>query len=303
MHQRDMVHLDLRPANIFLTCSASYQTQPMELYDPQRIALPLPPVFTSSSTTTTAAATTTEPMSIFSSIQNALPLGYTGNSSSNNNNNDNGSNNGTTVAAPTFEHTSTASVRRAVEHLLVQRKYVMKLGDFGHCCMRQDRHLIQEGETRYCARELINLEDLKELDPAAADMFSLGASVYELCLGRPLGSDGEAGMHEWHNLRDGRLDDDLCSRYSPQLVSVLTQLLHPDPMKRPQAVDLVEEILPQTYVGFCFDAIFNTADGHKRSNTSDNASNSSNNSQDELRQVLRENADLRQQLQQSKQHV
>eukprot|EP00601_Ochromonadales_sp_CCMP2298_P005185 CAMPEP_0173207800 /NCGR_PEP_ID=MMETSP1141-20130122/22138_1 /TAXON_ID=483371 /ORGANISM="non described non described, Strain CCMP2298" /LENGTH=99 /DNA_ID=CAMNT_0014134133 /DNA_START=22 /DNA_END=318 /DNA_ORIENTATION=+ len=38
MHQRHMAHLDLRPANVFLTCSPHYQSQPMDARDPQRIA-------------------------------------------------------------------------------------------------------------------------------------------------------------------------------------------------------------------------------------------------------------------------
>jgi hypothetical protein len=58
----------------------------------------------------------------------------------------------------------------------------------------------QEGQTRYCPRELINLEE-EYLDATKADVFSLGASVYELCLGRFLGAEGEEGIAEWHSIR------------------------------------------------------------------------------------------------------
>lgn len=58
----------------------------------------------------------------------------------------------------------------------------------------------QEGQTRYCARELINMEE-ESLDCTKSDVFSLGASVYELCLGRFLGADGEEGIAEWHRIR------------------------------------------------------------------------------------------------------
>ena len=40
---------------------------------------------------------------------------------------------------------------------------------------------------RYCSLELIVSDDGQPLDLRLADMFSLGASVYELCLGRELG--------------------------------------------------------------------------------------------------------------------
>lgn len=74
----------------------------------------------------------------------------------------------------------------------------LKLGDLGHCCLFGDTKNMNEGESRYCARELINEDG--NLDLAKADMFSLGASVYELLLGRPLGSGGD-GSSEWHNIR------------------------------------------------------------------------------------------------------
>jgi wee1-like protein kinase len=63
-----------------------------------------------------------------------------------------------------------------------------------------ERGSLDEGENRYCPRELIN-SDADSLDLTKADMFSLGASVYELCLGRFLGSSGEEEMVEWHSIR------------------------------------------------------------------------------------------------------
>jgi hypothetical protein len=86
-------------------------------------------------------------------------------------------------------------------------------------------------------------------------MFSLGASVYELCLGRFLGAEGEAGMLEWHRIRDGRLDPSLAQLYSPALVLTLTQLLHPSPAQRPTAEELVRE-LPIRYRGANAGTIF-----------------------------------------------
>jgi len=70
--------------------------------------------------------------------------------------------------------------RVPVERLLLMRRYVMKLGDFGHCCRYDERHVVEEGERRYCARELM---EGGMVDLYKADIFSLGALVYELCLG------------------------------------------------------------------------------------------------------------------------
>jgi serine/threonine protein kinase len=66
-----------------------------------------------------------------------------------------------------------------------------------HCILL---NYAQEGQTRYCARELINSEE-EFVDVTRCDVFSLGASVYELCLGRFLGAEGEEGSAEWHAIR------------------------------------------------------------------------------------------------------
>ena len=99
------------------------------------------------------------------------------------------------------------------------------------------------------------------LDLRAADMFSLGATVYELCLGRELGSGGSGssssssssssshvnfgdrgvddGLVEWHAVRDGHFDESqFVSKYSLELVKVVRELMDVNPMKRPTAAAL-----------------------------------------------------------------
>jgi hypothetical protein len=77
------------------------------------------------------------------------------------------------------------------------------LGDLGHCCRAETWTGYQEeGDTRYCAAELI-MEDRPDL--AQTDVFSLGASVYELCTGTPL-HDGGDGTSNWRDIRSGRLE-------------------------------------------------------------------------------------------------
>ncbi len=88
---------------------------------------------------------------------------------------------------------------------IVQRilsgEYLLKLGDFGHCSLIEDgsRDIIIEGEIKYCAKELIC--GSSPFDLTKADVFSLGASLYELCLGKSLASSGEHASEDWHALR------------------------------------------------------------------------------------------------------
>jgi hypothetical protein len=70
----------------------------------------------------------------------------------------------------------------------------------------------EEGDSRYMAREL--LDTVKCEDLPRCDVFSLGATMYEVCLvDRRLPSNGD----EWHSIRDGTL----------QVMPVLTLLCGP----------------------------------------------------------------------------
>ena len=74
-----------------------------------------------------------------------------------------------------------------------------KLADFGNAS-RYDSPSMNtvEGDNRYLSRELLegNACDLR-----AGDIFALGASIYELALGRALPGQGQ----EWQRIRDGDL--------------------------------------------------------------------------------------------------
>lgn len=75
---------------------------------------------------------------------------------------------------------------------------VYKLGDFG-CATLLDKSLpIDEGDARYMPQEILN-ENYDDLDKV--DIFSLGASMYELIKGSPLQESGP----QFLSLRDGKL--------------------------------------------------------------------------------------------------
>ena len=115
---------------------------------------------------------------------------------------------------------------------------VLRLGDLGQCC-RLDEPLLNEGESRYLPREVLN--ESSGLNLASIDMFSLGATVYELLLGRQLGAGGDTGAIEWHELRDGRFNLVVENRYSATLIDMLHRLMHPNPASRPTATHVFAE--------------------------------------------------------------
>ena len=102
------------------------------------------------------------------------------------------------------------------------------LGDFGMCC-RLDESLILEGADTYMAPELLDSNGNSALDLTKCDVFSLGATLYELCRGTRLADSGGENNAEWHALRSGRYDEALLRRISPTLAQIIRACLHPDP--------------------------------------------------------------------------
>lgn len=169
-----MVHLDLRPANIFLTCASSYHT--MDSLDPQRLvhcSLVNTSSSNSNNSTNIANGGSSGSMGtrLFSHILNAVPLQqYTQHNSNsvyntattttsnhlfsrtNTENSTSSTTNNTyttTSVLTTITSSMTASeasmydVRAQVERLLVNRDYVIKLGDLGHCCRIDEKNQFQ----------------------------------------------------------------------------------------------------------------------------------------------------------------
>ncbi|KAK9201818.1 hypothetical protein WN944_017026 [Citrus x changshan-huyou] len=108
---------------------------------------------------------------------------------------------------------------------------VYKLGDFGRATLLDKSLPIEEGDARYMPQEILN-EDYDHLDKV--DVFSLGATMYELIKGSPLPESGP----QFLNLRDGKLP--LLPGHSLQFQNFLKAMVDPDPVQRPSAKELVE---------------------------------------------------------------
>jgi len=119
---------------------------------------------------------------------------------------------------------------------IVSGEYILKLGDLGHASLLDETNFVEEGESRYVAKELINSSE--KVDFAKADMFSLGATVYEICLGQALSTKVEV----WHALRNSQFDKSFLNSYSQELCDCITSLMDPLPVNRPSSLQLFEQL-------------------------------------------------------------
>eukprot|EP00249_Psilotum_nudum_P011014 c22915_g1_i2 orf=220-1518(-) len=123
------------------------------------------------------------------------------------------------------------SVGPSERFLLEVMRQTFKLGDFGRATRLDGSISIEEGDGRYMPLEIIN-DDYSHLPKA--DMFALGASIYELARNLPLPSSGA----QFQLLRQGKLP--LLPGLSVPLQSILKGLMHPNPAARPNAQDLLK---------------------------------------------------------------
>ncbi|KAF0975717.1 hypothetical protein FDP41_005044 [Naegleria fowleri] len=110
-----------------------------------------------------------------------------------------------------------------------------KIGDLGLAASSLETlQDVMEGDSRYLAKELLGNEN-GNIDLTKADIFSLGATIYECAIGRSLPTNGA----EWHEIRNGNLKD-LPMHYSNMFKDVLLSLMHIDPSQRPSAYHLLQ---------------------------------------------------------------
>ena len=106
-----------------------------------------------------------------------------------------------------------------------------KLGDWGLVTKASALKDAEEGDSRYMSLELLSGDST---DLTKSDIFSLGITMYELCLGRPLPMNGD----EWQDLRAGRLA--ALPETSRELVNLIQQMMNPVAELRPSASDLLK---------------------------------------------------------------
>ncbi|KAF3773354.1 Wee1-like protein kinase [Nymphaea thermarum] len=125
---------------------------------------------------------------------------------------------------------------RGIVHLDVKpdniyvKEGVYKLGDFGCATLKDGSIQIEEGDARYMPLEILN-DKHEHLD--RVDIFSLGASIYELVKGSPLPASGS----QFLALREGKLS--LLPGYSLQFQNLLKIMMDPDLRQRPSAKELL----------------------------------------------------------------
>eukprot|EP01132_Coremiostelium_polycephalum_P001145 gene1145-1452_t len=105
-----------------------------------------------------------------------------------------------------------------------------KIGDLGLLNEATDSKIYSEGDSRYLSRELLH-DDMTALKKS--DIFSLGCTLYELARCKPLPTCGE----EWNSIRNGILVE--TNDFSMDFWSLLKIMIHPDPLFRPTAEELL----------------------------------------------------------------
>jgi wee1-like protein kinase len=107
-----------------------------------------------------------------------------------------------------------------------------KLGDFGLVTKVSASQDVEEGDSRYMSMELLSGDHRSDL--TKSDIFSLGATMYEICLGRPLPMNGD----EWQDIRAGRLSP--LPNSDSDMANIIRRMMDPVAANRPPPTSLLK---------------------------------------------------------------
>jgi wee1-like protein kinase len=107
-----------------------------------------------------------------------------------------------------------------------------KLGDFGLVTKASSNQEVEEGDSRYISMELLSGDNRSDL--TKSDIFSLGITMYEICLGRQLPMNGQ----EWQDIRAGKLSP--LPNVDHDMANIIKRMLDPSPMNRPTPLSLLK---------------------------------------------------------------
>eukprot|EP01134_Creolimax_fragrantissima_P007122 CFRG7122T1 len=113
-------------------------------------------------------------------------------------------------------------------------KFLYKLGDFGHAVSSQTPDVANEGDCRYLAPEIL-ADDFRDL--RKADIFGLGLLLYGIAIAQPLPRNGS----EWTDLREGRFKK--IPQCSVSFCELIRSMCTPDLTNRPTAEDIASEVV------------------------------------------------------------
>lgn len=123
------------------------------------------------------------------------------------------------------------------ENILLSMYGKFKLADLGLARITTNlTNEIPEGDCRYLACEVLEDADESHIpDLTKSDIFSLGASAYEIVRGKTLPKNGP----EWQDIRHGRIK--IPFGYSYAIRKAIEIMMSRDPEKRPSAAQLLDE--------------------------------------------------------------
>lgn len=200
IHSKFLVHLDVKPENIFISLDYPVPSPQREASNPK---VEKSEKVTKNNVKEAVATSTEEEL-------------FSGNEST-----DSGHHSGSTKFTKIDSNSSSP----------VDDRVSYKIGDLGHVAQVHGDSIPEEGDCRYMAPELLEMHIDREM-LAKADIFSLGLTLFEAASLKDLPKNSLEDQ-EYEKLKAGQLP--YLDGYSKDFNNLLKAMVHPDPRARPSA--------------------------------------------------------------------